>query len=68
VIETMRGQILPIEVKSDKDYKRHNALSNLMSASEYALEEGFVLSDDNVSKDGKVTYLPVYMAGWLADL
>jgi predicted AAA+ superfamily ATPase len=66
VIETVQGQVLPIEVKSGKGYKRHNALSNLMSAPEYALEEGFVLCDGNVGRDGKVTYLPVYMAGWLA--
>ena len=65
VIEDEQGGILPIEVKSGKDYKRHNALSNLLNAEEYRLEEGFVLCGENVSRDGRITYLPVYMAGFL---
>jgi predicted AAA+ superfamily ATPase len=68
VTETLEGQVLPIEVKSGKDYKRHNALSNLMSATEYDLAEGFVLCDSNLKKEGNVTYMPVYMAGLLAEL
>jgi predicted AAA+ superfamily ATPase len=68
VIETKQGQILPIEVKAGKNYKRHNALTNLMSAPEYSLTEGFVLSDGNVSKSGNITYLPIYAAGNLTDL
>jgi len=65
VIENVHGKVFPIEVKSGKGYKRHNALSNLLKTEEYGLEEGIVLCEDNVSKDGKVTYLPVYMAGFM---
>ena len=65
VIEDSQGNVFPIEVKSGKDYKRHNALSNILAAGEYGLEEGFVLCEDNVSRDGRVTYLPVYMSGFL---
>jgi predicted AAA+ superfamily ATPase len=68
VAETLNGQVLPIEVKSGKDYKRHNALSNLMSAPEYALDEGFVLCDSNLRMEGNITYMPVYMAGLLLEL
>ena len=68
VVENAQGKVLPIEVKSGKDYKRHNALSNLLGAEEYHLEEGFVLCEDNLSRDCKVTYLPVYMAGFIDSL
>ena len=68
IVEDRQGNIIPIEVKSGKDYKRHNALSNLLNAAEYGFKEGFVLCDGNVSRHDKVTYLPVYMAGFLREL
>lgn len=59
------GNILPIEVKSGKDYERHNALSNVMSSAEYALPEALVLCNGNVRVDGKVVYMPIYMLMFL---
>ena len=59
------GNVLPIEVKSGKDYERHNALSNVMSSAEYALPEALVLCNSNVSVDGKVVYMPIYMLMFL---
>lgn len=59
------GNVLPIEVKSGKDYERHNALSNVMSSAEYALPEALVLCNGNVSVDGKVVYMPIYMLMFL---
>jgi predicted AAA+ superfamily ATPase len=65
LISTPRGTILPIEVKSGKDYKRHNALSGILSCEGFQIGEGFVLSDGNVAKEGSITYLPIYMASCL---
>jgi predicted AAA+ superfamily ATPase len=65
LVSTPRGTILPIEVKSGKDYKRHNALSGILSCEEFRIEEGFVLSDGNIAKEGNVTYLPIYMSSCL---
>jgi predicted AAA+ superfamily ATPase len=65
LVSTPRGTILPIEVKSGKDYKRHNALSGILSCEEFRIGEGFVLSDGNIAKEGRVTYLPIYMASCL---
>ena len=56
------GRVLPIEVKSGKDYTRHRALSNILSVTEFDIKEAFVLSNENISTDGSITYLPVYMA------
>ena len=56
------GAILPIEVKSGKDYHRHNALSNLMSNQNYPIPEAIVFSNENFRQTDKVMYLPVYLA------
>ena len=56
------GNLLPIEVKSGKDYTTHSALSNCIKYPEYNVNEAFVFADCNIEKKGKVTYLPVYMA------
>lgn len=55
------GKILPIEVKSGKDYNRHSALNNVLNTENYSIEEAFVLSNYNVSVKNKVIYYPIYM-------
>ena len=57
--------MLPIEVKSGKDYEKHSALDNVMSVSEYGIEEAYVFTNDNVKAAGKLTYFPIYMAMFL---
>ena len=61
VVETA-GNVIPVEVKSGKDYKRHNALRNVLADQNYRINEAFVLSSGNLEKDGNITYMPVYMA------
>ncbi len=59
------GDILPIEVKSGKDYERHNALSNVVESAEYGISQALVLSNGNVKVHGKVVYMPIYMIMFL---
>lgn len=59
------GRILPIEVKSGKDYEIHRALSNIMDCSEYNLQEAVILNNDNLRVEGKLVYAPVYMVMFL---
>lgn len=65
LIENGAGSIVPLEVKSGKDYKLHTALNNLLGTPDYAIEQAYVLSEHNVShaeRMGKnVYYLPLYM-------
>ena len=56
-----RDKILPIEVKSGKDYLKHNALNNILDNRDYGIEKAFVLSNANVLKKDKIIYYPVYM-------
>ncbi|MDE5790085.1 MAG: ATP-binding protein [Muribaculaceae bacterium] len=58
---SISGKVMPIEVKSGKDYTRHNALSNILNAPEFDIEEGVVLGNCNIKREGKVLYLPIYM-------
>ena len=64
-IVEMGGDVLPIEIKSGKDYARHAALDNVMSNPDYAIPVAYVFQNDNVKVDGKVVYLPVYMLMFL---
>ncbi|MDO4988076.1 MAG: AAA family ATPase [Synergistes sp.] len=56
-----RGVILPIEIKSGKDYTKHAALSNVMANNDYAIPEAYVFHNGNVSVSDKVSYYPIYM-------
>lgn len=60
-----RGEVLPIEIKSGKDYKRHNALSNVMSNEEYSIPRAIVFSNGNVEVVGRISYFPIYMLMYL---
>lgn len=55
------SNVVPIEVKSGKDYERHNALTNVMNSEEYQLGRALVFCMDNTHVRDKITYLPIYM-------
>lgn len=59
------GEIILLEVKSGKHYKRHRALSHLLSEPEYAISEAIVLSDSMPKVEDGVFYAPIYMAMFL---
>lgn len=62
VFERGGGEVLPVEVKSGKSYKRHSALTNLLVRENYSIGSAVVLCEDNLSAEGRVTYCPAYMA------
>lgn len=53
--------VLPIEVKSGKDYTVHSAMDNLLSVADYHIGRGIVLCNERVSsvKNG-VWHRPIY--------
>lgn len=65
VIENNDG-VLPVEVKSGKDYTIHSAINHSLNTPEFGIKEAFVFANCNVSQKGKVTYLPVYMVMFLS--
>ena len=56
-----QGEVLPIEVKSGKNFERHRALNNIMDNDEYAIPKALVLCQDNIQVKGRLVYLPIYM-------
>lgn len=58
--------VLPIEVKSGKDYYIHTALNNLLKVDEYKITNGIVFSNEaKVYNNGNVIYMPIYFVMFL---
>ena len=58
--------VLPIEVKSGKDYYIHTALNNLLKVDEYKISNGIVFSNEaKVYNNGNVIYMPIYYVMFL---
>ena len=55
------GTLLPIEVKSGKDYIRHVSMTHLLTNENYGIAKGIILQNENISVKGKAVYLPIYM-------
>ena len=55
------GKVIPIEVKSGKDYERHNALTNVLANDDYNIDFAYVLTNDNLRVEDKLIYMPIYM-------
>jgi len=55
------GEILPIEIKSGKDYTKHSALNNVLSNEAYHISQAYVFYNGNIQTIGQITYYPVYM-------
>ena len=60
-----QGNVLPIEIKSGKDYTKHAALSNVLANEQYGIPAAYVFHNGNVSSSGKITYYPIYMLMFL---
>jgi hypothetical protein len=61
VNDTNLLSVLPIEVKSGKDYNIHTAIGRMITTPDYAISTGYVLSNNREikSSDG-IVYLPIY--------
>ena len=64
LIETDDG-VVPVEVKSGSNYKKHAALDNLIKHNNF--KKTYVLSCNNMQEENEITYLPIYMTGLICD-
>ena len=60
-------EVVPIEVKSGKDYYVHSAITKVADNREYGVNTAYILANCNVSQEGKLCYLPIYMATFIRD-
>lgn len=53
--------VVPIEVKSGRDYTIHRALNTFVKNEDYPMQKAFVVSNEReIKKTGKVIYIPIY--------
>ena len=53
--------VVPIEVKSGKDYTVHSALNTFVQNEDYHIKKAFVLSNSGeIKRKGKIIYAPIY--------
>ncbi|MFI3202640.1 MAG: AAA family ATPase [Eubacteriales bacterium] len=53
--------VVPIEVKSGKDYTVHSALNTFINNKDYNIKKAFVLSNERtITSNGKINYIPIY--------
>ncbi len=58
--------VLPIEVKSGKDYQIHRALNAFAANEDYKIKKGIVFSNEReVRSKGIITYMPIYYVMFL---
>lgn len=60
------SSIIPLEVKSGKDYKRHSATNNLLKVSDFNINEVIVFNNNHLIEtievnDKKIVYMPIYL-------
>lgn len=53
--------VLPLEIKSGKDYTEHSALNHFLANKEYKISKAYVLSNEReIYHKAQVTYIPIY--------
>ncbi len=62
IVDDMENlSVLPLEIKSGKDYHVHSALDKLLQIKEYNIKQAYVFSNARqVETKNGVTYLPIY--------
>ena len=61
-----RLKVLPLEIKSGKNYTEHSALSKFIETEEYGIDRAIVFSNERqVYQKKGITYMPVYYCMFL---
>jgi len=61
----IENTVMPVEVKSGADYKRHASLSKVLSDTNRNISSAIVLCNDNTHLENTITYYPLYMVMFL---
>ncbi|MGM9847671.1 MAG: ATP-binding protein [Muribaculaceae bacterium] len=60
--------VLPLEIKSGKDYTQHSALTTFLETPDYCINRAIVFSNErNIFTKKGVTYLPIYFCMFLSN-
>lgn len=61
LMEGKGGRVVPIEVKSGRKVRSHDALDRLLDIGEYKIRDALVLSRNRLERDSRILYVPLYM-------
>ena len=60
--------VLPIEVKSGKNYYTYNAMSKLMNVENYNIKKGYILNNNReIKENNKKIKMPIYYAMFIGE-
>ena len=58
--------VIPLEIKSGKDYTIHASLDRFLTNADYKVNRAYVFSNDGeIRREGKIIYCPIYMIMFL---
>ncbi len=60
-----KNQIVPLEIKSGKEYKTHKSIDNLLSTYKEHITNPIVFSTSNFFQENEILYAPIYMVGFM---
>lgn len=59
--DTNHLSVIPLEIKSGKDYYTHSALNKFLNVKDYNIQKAYVLSNEQeVSNKNGIIYMPIY--------
>ncbi|MCD8200949.1 MAG: ATP-binding protein [Clostridia bacterium] len=62
----INSEVIPLEVKSGKNYKKYSALNNVLDVHDYNIQRAYVFNNTaNIEAVGKIIHVPVYMTMFL---
>ena len=61
------NRVIPIEVKSGKDYYVHSALDKALENPEYEIQTAYIFANCDITVNGRKKYMPIYMCTFLQD-
>lgn len=64
--DTASQTVLPLEIKSGKDYKVHSAIDKFVDTPDYGINRAMVFSNNReIERVGKITHYPIYYVAFI---
>ena len=60
-----KNKIMPIEIKSGKEYKTHKAFDNLINKYDKSIVSPIIFSTENLFIENGILYAPIYLVGFI---
>ncbi|MCD8200716.1 MAG: DUF4143 domain-containing protein, partial [Clostridia bacterium] len=59
-------KVIPLEIKSGKNYQKHSALDRVLAVVDFKIDRGYVFScNGDIRSEDRTVYMPIYMSMFL---